>query len=229
MAAGIGGPTSPSTATTEKTLDVDDQPASFRYNNPGAQFPAKEAAKFGQLGFGVIDHGRFKIALFPNPVNGAASNFDLLNRDYTGMSIGAAGARWTGGFGFGVPGFNSSAILTKDMLTDPAQAIPLLKAIAGRESGRGNNLTEEQWRQAHDMFKLGSADAFLSSRPVGAVINPPPNGPSGAGLLKRAQAHIGQRYDHVLVPKDDPNWTGPWDCSEFVSWLVFQEAHIVYG
>src|SRR5262249_12270813 len=118
MAAGIGGSTSPSTATLEKTLPVDNQPASFRYNNPGAPFPHKDAGKFGQRGFGVIDHGQFKIALFPNPVNGAAANFDLLNRSYTGMSIGDAGVKWTGAHGFGVPGFDPSIILTKDMLSD---------------------------------------------------------------------------------------------------------------
>ncbi len=38
-----------------------------------------------------------------------------------------------------------------------------------------------------------------------------------------AQSRLGERY--VLgakVPKDDPNWHGPWDCAEFASWLVFQ-------
>lgn len=124
MAAGIGGSTNSSTATTEKTLPVDDQPASFRYNNPGAQFPSKEAAKFGQLGFGRIDHNQFQIALFPNPINGAAANFDLLNRNYTGMSIGDAGVKWTGSFGFGVSGFDPSIILTRDMLsTRPRRSV----------------------------------------------------------------------------------------------------------
>ena len=31
------------------------------------------------------------------------------------------------------------------------------------------------------------------------------------------------------MPKNDPAWKGPWDCAEFVSWLVFQEASILYG
>jgi hypothetical protein len=47
--------------------------------------------------------------------------------------------------------------------------------------------------------------------------------------LNRARAHIGEQYRHVQVPKDDKGWKGPWDCSEFVSWLVFQEAGILYG
>lgn len=42
-------------------------------------------------------------------------------------------------------------------------------------------------------------------------------------LIALAESRLGERY--VLgakVPKDDPNWHGPWDCAEFASWLVFQ-------
>ena len=52
---------------------------------------------------------------------------------------------------------------------------------------------------------------------------------TGAGLLKRARPHIGEEYVNTRVPKDDPNWKGPWDCAEFMSWLVYQEAGILYG
>lgn len=229
MTFGIGGTTNGSTATNEQTLPIDDQPASFRYKNPGAQFPSKEAAKFGQLGFGRIDKGKYKIALFPHQVNGAAANFDLLYRTYTGMSIGAAGTKWTGANGFGVPGYDPNRVLTKEMLEDRDQATALLKAIAGRESGRGNNLTEEQWRQAHDMFRAGSADAYLGKQPAPVAANPMAGQPSGEGLLKRAREHIGEKYVNVQVPKDDANYKGPWDCAEFISWLIYQEAHLLYG
>jgi Putative peptidoglycan binding domain len=229
MSAGIGGSTNPSTATNLQTLPIDDLPASFRYNNPGAQFPSKEAAKFGQLGYGSIDKGQYKIALFPSPVNGAAANFDLLYRNYTGMSIGAAGTKWTGANGFGVPGYDPATILTKETLDNPSQAIALLKAIAGRESGRGNNLTEDQWRQAHAMFQAGSADIYLDKQPAPVQVNAIAGTPSGDGLLKRAREHIGEKYVNVQVPKDDADYKGPWDCAEFISWLIYQEAHILYG
>ena len=52
---------------------------------------------------------------------------------------------------------------------------------------------------------------------------------TGAGLLSRAQKHIGEEYVNIQVPKDDPNWKGPWDCAEFISWLVYQEAGVLYG
>src|SRR5438105_1787173 len=133
MATQIGRSTSASTATNR--VDVSGtEPASFRYNNPGAQYPSAEAAQFGQIGYGIIGGGH-KIACFPSPVNGAAANLDLLHRKYTGMAIGPAGKQWTGAYGFGVPGYDPNSILTKQMLDDPTQAIALLKAIAGRESG----------------------------------------------------------------------------------------------
>lgn len=53
--------------------------------------------------------------------------------------------------------------------------------------------------------------------------------PTGSGMLNRALQHLGEQYVHVSVPKNNPNWTGPWDCSEFMSWLVYQEARILYG
>jgi lysozyme family protein/peptidoglycan hydrolase-like protein with peptidoglycan-binding domain len=52
---------------------------------------------------------------------------------------------------------------------------------------------------------------------------------TGSGLLRRAQQHIGEEYVNIQVPKDNPNWKGPWDCAEFISWLVYQEAGVLYG
>lgn len=53
--------------------------------------------------------------------------------------------------------------------------------------------------------------------------------PTGKGILERARAHVGEIYRNVLVPKNDPDWSGPWDCAEFASWLVFQESGQLYG
>jgi len=53
--------------------------------------------------------------------------------------------------------------------------------------------------------------------------------PTGEGILALARQHIGEKYEFVTVPKNNPNWKGPWDCAEFASWLVFQEARILYG
>jgi hypothetical protein len=53
---------------------------------------------------------------------------------------------------------------------------------------------------------------------------------TGQEIVALALNHIGETY--VLgapVPKDNPNWHGPWDCAEFASWLHFQAAGLLYG
>jgi len=52
---------------------------------------------------------------------------------------------------------------------------------------------------------------------------------TGREMLELARPHIGEEYENVLVPKNNANWRGPWDCAEFMSWLVFQEAGFLYG
>src|SRR5690242_1716174 len=85
MAGQIGRSTDPSTADHRDDVGGNEV-ASFRYFNPGAQYPSARAARFGQTGYGIIGGGH-KIARFPSPVNGAASNFDLLSRNYVGKQI----------------------------------------------------------------------------------------------------------------------------------------------
>src|ERR1700730_2476014 len=52
---------------------------------------------------------------------------------------------------------------------------------------------------------------------------------SGRGLVERVRKHIGAEYRFVDVPKEEANWRGPGDCAEFISWLVYQEAGVLYG
>lgn len=223
---GIGHSTDPSTATKRMDIPPNGIPASIRYNNPGAQWPSAEAVRFGQIGYGQLSDGQGnKIARFPHPVNGAASNFDILARKYVGMEIGAAGKKWTGSNSFGVPGYPDAATLTADMINDPALAIPFMKAIAKREAGKDSPLTEDEWRAAHAMFRAGSADAYLDSE-TGI---PGSKLPTGADIVALAEKHVGEKYQNVLVPKNRADWTGPWDCAEIASWLVYQVAGILYG
>lgn len=52
---------------------------------------------------------------------------------------------------------------------------------------------------------------------------------TGSNLLALAENHVGERYEHGVVPKDAPDYAGPWDCAEFASWLVYQTAGQLYG
>lgn len=53
--------------------------------------------------------------------------------------------------------------------------------------------------------------------------------PTGSGIVSRAIPHLNEQYAFRLVPKDQADYSGPWDCAEFASWLVYQEAGILYG
>lgn len=53
---------------------------------------------------------------------------------------------------------------------------------------------------------------------------------TGRKLLNLARRHVGEPYIFgAFVPKDNPDWTGPWDCAEFVSWCAFQVGAPLYG
>jgi N-acetylmuramoyl-L-alanine amidase len=51
----------------------------------------------------------------------------------------------------------------------------------------------------------------------------------GERMLRLAETRIGEKYVNVLVPKNNKNWHGPWDCAEFMSWLVYQIGGFLYG
>jgi len=54
--------------------------------------------------------------------------------------------------------------------------------------------------------------------------------PTGDDIVELAARHIGQTYKlGSLVPMNDPNYSGPWDCSEFCSWLVYQLTGTLFG
>lgn len=224
---GVGRSTDPSTATKRMDVPKELGPASIRYNNPGAQWPSAEAAKFGQIGYGQLRDGQGnKIARFPHPVNGAASNFDLLSRKYVGMTYGAAGKKWTGSNGFGIPGYPDSTVLTAAIVNDPTTAIPILKAIAEREAGKDSPLTEDEWKAAHAMFLAGSADAYLD----GETGIPSSKQPTGADIVALVRPKIGQKYVFgAKAPKNGAGYNGPWDCAELASWAVYQAAGLIYG
>lgn len=52
---------------------------------------------------------------------------------------------------------------------------------------------------------------------------------TGQELLDLARTRVGQKYVNICVPKNNANWQGPWDCAEFISWVVFQCTGSLYG
>lgn len=150
-------------------------PASVRANNPGAQYPSTDAKRFGMVGYDIIGGGH-QIAVFPSPVNGAAANFDLLDRNYTGLTVGQIGSKWTGGNGSGVPGYDPKMVVTKEMMADPNFAIPFMKAIASREAGQSNTIPDSDWMKAHEMFLAGGTPSGAPSGTNGVAVARDDNG-----------------------------------------------------
>lgn len=53
---------------------------------------------------------------------------------------------------------------------------------------------------------------------------------TGDAILRTAVEHVGESYIlGARAPMANANWTGPWDCAEFVSWCVFRTTGILYG
>jgi len=53
--------------------------------------------------------------------------------------------------------------------------------------------------------------------------------PTGTDLLNLAKSRLNEKYENVLVPKNNRDWHGPWDCAEFASWVVYQTVGNLYG
>lgn len=145
-------PKQPSTPGPRSDNAPETHYAAVRTNNPGAQWPSSQASRFGATSHEDLRDGN-KIAVFPTPVHGAASNMDLLARSYVGMTIGAGQQKWSGSHRAGLPGWDSNQVITKDMVQSPDFMIPFMKSIANAETPNGANaLNDQQWQSAFDMY-----------------------------------------------------------------------------
>lgn len=167
-------------------------PASIRYRNPGASYPGPSSKPFGGTTHAIIGGGH-KIAIFPTMVDGASSMMHLLHRVYTGMTIGAAIAKWSGANHTNDylrviearTRWTRHDYVTKGLLEDAELAIELCKAMAFHEAGREYPMTDAQWREAHQQFMtvIGGGKVALdktSPLPVTAAID-------------LAKSHLGER------------------------------------
>lgn len=156
-------------------------PASIRNKNPGAMYPGKSAKKFGSTSYETLKSkdGVHKIATFPTSTHGAAAQFDLLARVYTGMTIEKAITKWCGNFY--APTYlkvlkdradvTPETVLTRAMLADHEFAIPFAKAMAWQEAGCDFPLKDDEWLEAHQMA-MGRESAAPGWNPRNDVPTP---------------------------------------------------------
>lgn len=165
--------------------------AAIRYNNPGAQYPGPISSKYGATSKTLADG--HKIAVFPDAVSGAAAQFELLSTsgNYKNKTLRQAISTWSGGNNVSGyvkliesrTGVSGNTKLTPELLSDPAFAIPLAKAMARQEGGKEYPLTDEQWAQAH---KMANPTQVAESR-LGSSTDREING-TAAGQIPRFNA-----------------------------------------
>jgi hypothetical protein len=91
-----------------------------------------------------------------------------------------------------------------------------------------DDMLDAKWKDTWDALRdVGSTSVALPSQVTTSEVTNLRT--TGARLLEIAKQHIGEPYDHKPVPKNRPDWRGPWDCSEFMSWVVYQAAGVLYG
>lgn len=191
------------------------EPASIRYNNPGAQYPGPSANTFGSTGTQTIGGGH-KIATFASPEEGAAAQFDLLNRNYTGRTVADAVTKWSGGNN--VPAYLASVekagiprntVITPEFLRSP-QGIQFAQAMAQHEAGRPYPMTPQQWQAAQSRAFADPAGQPTDTRlqaQRNRVVIPPQDAAKIRALLGSpdpANQALGLKYyEQATKPRDE--------------------------
>lgn len=142
-----------------------EDPASIRYNNPGAMWGGTALArKWGADGNVKLHDGLGQnnhIAVFPDKVHGASAQFDLWHSsaNYHNKPLITAIRTWSGGNSVSsyiafltsrVPGLHAGTIINDNFLKSPSGLL-MMKAQAWHEAGRQYPLTDAEWAQAQAM------------------------------------------------------------------------------
>jgi hypothetical protein len=135
------------------------EPASIRYNNPGAMWGGnKIAQKWHATGNIALNDGLNQnnhAAVFPTKVDGACAQFDLWKSKYAGLSLASAIKVWSGGnsspqyvdFLCKKSGIDAQDVVNLSVLSGP-KGLALIKAQAQWEAGKPYPLSDEDWEHA---------------------------------------------------------------------------------
>jgi hypothetical protein len=186
-------------------------------------YPGPSARRFGSTGHEVIGGGH-KIAVFPDAESGAAAQFDLLSRNYAGLPLRDAIAKWSGGNASGAyadfiaknTGLSPDTVLTREILQDPRLAVPLVRSMAQWEAGRVYPLDDAGWNSAHSrafgpgqqQLAAGGGSLDPASSPAPAPDRQPAANPGdlqayAKRLLAEADQKAGAQPQSQQQPNDD--------------------------
>ena len=134
------------------------EPVSIRIKNPGAMWPGAVATKFGSKEW-IPCGGNNKCAVFPTFENGAAAQFYLWFKSYSGMPLQAAIYKWSGHNSSDayakfltqhVPGLDLDDVISVEFLSGP-KGLAFMKAQAHWEAGKPYPMTDAQWRRGQEI------------------------------------------------------------------------------
>ncbi len=170
------------------------EPASIRFNNPGAMWGGNALTKkWGETSHVTLNDGLGQgnqIAVFPNKIQGACAQFDLwhTSKNYHNRRLADAIRTWSGGNSWQqyvsfittrVPGLNGNTVIDDDFLSSPS-GILFVKAQAWHEAGKQYPMTDVEWKQAQRQVFGGTfATEPPPKLPPPTVIQPAPPPPSG--------------------------------------------------
>lgn len=154
-------------------------PASIRYNNPGAMWGGNALTrKWGETRNVALNDGKGQgntIAFFPSKVIGACAQFDLWrsSKNYRNKRLADAIRTWSGGNSWAqyvafltarVPGLTASTVIDEAYLKS-VNGIALMKAQAWHEAGREYPMTDAEWALAQTKV-FGQPSATKSATAV---------------------------------------------------------------
>jgi hypothetical protein len=131
---------------------------SIRTKNPGAMWPCAIATQFGSTSHEDLRDGN-KAAIFPTFEQGAAAQFALWAKNYSGMTLQSAIYKWSGhnsssayaqSLSLRVPGLLMSTIITRSFLASQ-QGRKFMAAQAQWEAGKPYPMTDAQWAKAQEL------------------------------------------------------------------------------
>lgn len=158
------------------------EPASIRYNNPGAMWGGSALAKkWGASKTVGLNDGLGQgnnIAVFPTKVAGAAAQIDLWHTSklYHNKRLEDAIHTWSGGNWVSsylnflmkrVPGLTPDTIID-DAFLNSGQGLAMMKAQAWHEAGKQYPMTDEEWREAQAL--VFSPKKSSTSKKVGGAV-----------------------------------------------------------
>lgn len=174
------------------------EPASIRYNNPGAMWGGSALAKKwgATLTVGLNDglgQGN-NIAVFPTKVKGAAAQFDLwhTSKNYHNRRLQDAIHTWSGGnyvssylnfLTSRCPGLTENTVIDDAFLSSD-RGVAMMKAQAWHEAGKQYPLTDAEWREAQALVFKPKTTTAKKAGPVVA-------GGAAAGAAHQAGLGIG--------------------------------------